>query len=155
MDKIFTVENDTRGEALLNWAKNLETIGITMQMLSDKELGTEWFDLCGRNIGLIIEDYARAIHNSTEDVANEINEFFREGKHTTLEKAKRMYNLVKDKPYTCPDDLRRIDKNLEMIKPALIDGKTAADLQEALLAQRVICAARLKEKRPSSHVAMG
>lgn len=90
---------------LMSWANQLDALGNTISALSCSSAGEECFHQVGDYLGMIISDYASAIHESLGDVYNEITQALEGYDGSKIQKLKRRIKWLQDGNYPSLDSL--------------------------------------------------
>jgi hypothetical protein len=121
--------NGDHNEALLTWSENLAALGRTLRYLNEHPDPETALPLVATQLGYIIEDYANMINHLCHQAYGTIGEFFRNGKHTLVSRAREECVNRKEFTHACPAGIDNINKIIEEIKPILME---ATILEESL-----------------------
>ena len=84
----IVVGGDQRGEDLLYVCDRLDALGAIVSWMGYHKDGDELLDMCGENLGMIISDYAKAMRETIDKSWEVINEHFRNGSVSLLDRLK-------------------------------------------------------------------
>ena len=137
MEKLFCTEH--RGEDLIRWSDQLDTLGGVVSFLGYKDKDGEFLSMVGEHLGIIISDYAKAINETVGSACQEIDKFFKDDGSETFELKRRVDWL---KGWDHPNwelHLEEIDKTFKEFKPIFYDimelNSTLCEMREEVVSK--------------------
>jgi len=123
--------SDDYAEALLKWSDQLSALGRMLVRLGEHQDPDLVFTEVASQMGEMIEDYANSVHHVCEQAYGVLSEFFHDGHHILVSRAKDTYKRS-ETMHPCPAAIVQIDECINEIKPVLMDAATLSDILRGL-----------------------